>query len=323
MKRSVLILLLLGLPAAAQTCFTVQELEPGVRSALERSVQQYVDMVQAGDVFNLKQRAIGGLAQGFSSVEALVIEAKPDIAGASAQTQGLYMLETGGSSPQPRAEFFCGVFNSPNRVGFAIPNLPPGRYAIAIEEFSGGKEPHVLTLILQQQGSEWKLGGFYLKPRLAAGHDSAWFLAQAREYKTRGQLHNAWLYYLTAWELEAPVSFMSTPKLDRLADEMQQVRPSDLPSPNSPLNLPASNGQVYRITYLAPVPVKGELHLLVRYQSSDVSNTAQAFADNMAVMKALVTRYPEYRQGFAGVVARATESSGRDYGTPLAMKDVK
>ena len=41
------------------------------------------------------------------------------------------------------------------------------------------------------------------------------------------------------------------------------------------------------------------------------------------MIKALVAKYPEYRAAFAGVVARAVEPSGRDYGTLLAMKEIK
>jgi len=41
------------------------------------------------------------------------------------------------------------------------------------------------------------------------------------------------------------------------------------------------------------------------------------------VIKALVAKYPELRDAFAGVVARAVDPSGRDYGTLLPMKDIK
>jgi hypothetical protein len=43
----------------------------------------------------------------------------------------------------------------------------------------------------------------------------------------------------------------------------------------------------------------------------------------MAVMKALITKYPELRDAFAGIVARAVDPSGRDYGSLLPMKDIK
>ena len=41
------------------------------------------------------------------------------------------------------------------------------------------------------------------------------------------------------------------------------------------------------------------------------------------MIKALVTKFPEFREAFAGVVARAVEPSGRDYGSLMAMKDIK
>jgi hypothetical protein len=65
------------------------------------------------------------------------------------------------------------------------------------------------------------------------------------------------------------------------------------------------------------------LELLVRYQTASVSDSGQAFQENMAVMKALVQKYPEVRDAFDGVVARGVESSGRDYGTMMPMKDIK
>jgi hypothetical protein len=43
----------------------------------------------------------------------------------------------------------------------------------------------------------------------------------------------------------------------------------------------------------------------------------------MAVIKALVTKYPELRDAFAGVISRAVDPQGHDYGTLLPMKDIK
>jgi hypothetical protein len=54
-----------------------------------------------------------------------------------------------------------------------------------------------------------------------------------------------------------------------------------------------------------------------------VANTAQTYQDNLAAIKALVAKYPEYRDGFSAIIARAVEPSGKDYGTMVAMKDIK
>jgi hypothetical protein len=72
-----------------------------------------------------------------------------------------------------------------------------------------------------------------------------------------------------------------------------------------------------------PQAVDKELDLIVRYQSANVANTNQAYQDNVAVMKAILQKWPELRDAFAGVVARAVDATGRDYGTLLAMKDIK
>jgi hypothetical protein len=104
---------------------------------------------------------------------------------------------------------------------------------------------------------------------------------------------------------------------------MQSVRPADLPTSDHPMALAASGGRTYQVVYISALPVDNDLDLLVKYRMPDVSNTQQMFADNTAVIRAIVGRYPEFRDAFAGVVARATEPSGRDYGTLLAMKDLK
>jgi hypothetical protein len=118
--------------------------------------------------------------------------------------------------------------------------------------------------------------------------------------------------------LLVPVPFMATATTDKLYDEMQTVKPSDLP----PLDLVAG-GKTYKVTDLFPVPVARDFDLVVKYQSADVSDNGKTFQDNMAVIKALLAKYPEFRDAYAGIVVRAVEPSGRDYGSMMAMKDIK
>jgi hypothetical protein len=40
-------------------------------------------------------------------------------------------------------------------------------------------------------------------------------------------------------------------------------------------------------------------------------------------MKALLVKFPELRDAFDGIVARAVEPSGKDYGALMKMKDIK
>jgi hypothetical protein len=325
-KRLALLVLLLGLAlhrAGAETCSSAGEMDEATRSALEHTARQLFDYAAKGDVFDLKQSAIASLASNFGNIEAVVVDQRSLYTGAQTTVRAAYLLEASGAAPIARAEFLCGVWATASWATFAIHNLPPGRYGVVIQDVSTTQGKHVLTLVLKQEGGAWKLAGYYSKPAEIGGHDGQWFLTKAREYKAKGANHNAWFYYLTAWDLMAPVDFMGTRALDKLSDEMQSVRPAGLPTSDHPLALAASGGRSYQVIYISALPVDHDLDLLVKYRMPDVSNTQQMFDDNVAVIRAIVGRHPEFREGFAGVVARATEPSGRDYGTVLAMKDVK
>jgi hypothetical protein len=305
-----------------QTCSSGNDLDAATKTALDTAAKQYLNMSKNGDVAGLKANAIPAIAGDFGSIEQAVVTNKQYLGDGQATVDGTYLLDASDAkAPLPRAEFFCGIYNSADRQAFFIPNLPPGKYGLVIQKVSG-KDPITLTVILQNMGGAWKLAGYY--PRLDAigGHDASWYLTKAREFKTKGQSHDAWFYYLTAWDLSAPVNFMSTPQLDKLADEMQSARPADLPSDSAPLSLSA-NGKVFKVTELAAVPVDNNLDLRVRYLNSDAGNSSAAFQDNMAVIKAVVAKYPEVRDAFNAVIVRAYDSNGHEFGSLQLVKDMK
>jgi len=115
---------------------------------------------------------------------------------------------------------------------------------------------------------------------------------------------------------------MSNGRLDKIAEEMQHVRPPDQPSAQTPLSL-NSGGKNFEVTSVEALPVGDSLNLVVRYKTPSIADTRQAFADNMSVMKAVIEKYPEYRQAFSWVVARAVDPSGQDYGSMMEMAKLK
>jgi hypothetical protein len=307
----------------AQECFSGTEIDAQTARTVQSAAQQYFDMSAQGDVAGLKADAVPDVAANFGGIEQAVVADKQLFAqGHLAETRSFVLDARNSKTTWRLAEFYCGIYNSPDRVGFAIPNLPPGRYAVTIAKVTG-KEPITLTMILEDAGkSTWKLAGYYARLNSIGGHDGQWFLTKAREYKAKGSVHNAWFYYLTTWDLIAPVDFMSTPALDQLSDELQAARPADMPSAAAPLVLIAG-GKTFKITDVAAVPVGDELGLRVQYETADASNPVAASQDNMAVMKALLAKYPELRDAFTTLIARASDGSGREYGTLTPIKDVK
>jgi hypothetical protein len=314
-----------GAAAFAQICTTADDQDQPTRNALTAAGTRYFDMVARGDAASLKQNSIASLAANFSGIEDAVKENQPDLSGGTATPRPPYLLKAEGNAPLQRAEFLCGIFNANGQTAhsaeFVIPNLPPGNYGIVILDVSG-KSVRTVSFVLQQEGKDWKVGGLYVKNPQINGHDGQWFADHARTYKTQGKTRNAYLYYLEARELLAPVPFMYTQATDRLYDEMQSVKPNDLPIDGGTVDLAAGN-KTYKLTAAFPVAVGKDLDVVVKYQAADISNTSTTFQENSAVMKALLTKFPEFRDAFDGVVARAVEPSGRDYGSMLAMKDIK
>ncbi len=301
-------------------------MDASLRTALETAAKRYFEMSAHGDTAALKQNSIATVAASFAGIEAAVKENQDALTGAQATVRPPFLLAADGPQALARAEFLCGVFGKSGQTKdssvFVLNNLPPGKYGVTILDVNGGKSAMTLTLVLEQVGADWRLAGFFPRSSQAAGHDAAWFIQRARDFKTKSQNHNAWLYFREAIALSTPVDFMSTLATDNLYDELQAMQPADVPANGKTMDLSAG-GKVYRLTELFPLPVSNDLEVVVKYQAADVSDTAHAFQENAAVIKVLIAKFPEFREAFASVVARAVDPSGHDYGTLLAMKDIK
>ena len=312
-----------GVPA--QNCQSGSGMETSTQAALENTAKHYFDMAARGDTAALQQNSIPSVAGNFGGIESAVKDNQTEFTGAHATPRAPFLLEVEGNA-SGRIEFLCGVFGPKGQTNssavFVLNSLPPGKYGLVILDVKGNKDPRTLTLILQQMGTEWKLAGFYARSTQVGGHDGAWFIQKARDFKAKGKQHDAWLYYREAITLSTPVDFMSTLATDNLYEEAQSAQPSDLPAGGNTADL-AAGGKTYKLTEIFPLAVGNDLDVVVKYQAADVSNSGQTFQENTAVMKALLTRFPELREAFAGIVARAVEPSGRDYGSMLPMDKIK
>lgn len=318
-----LTVLLSAVAAWGQRCTEAKDMDPATRGAIESAARQYFDMAARGDSNALQQNSIPSVAQNFGGIANAVQGNLATLQGSQAQVRNSFLLDASqATAPIPKAEFYCGVFGAYGHTAtssaFILPNLPPGKYALAIVDAQGSKTPFTISMVLQQEGPAWKLAGYYAKSGVAAGHDGDWYVQQARNFKQKGQTRNAYFYYYQARDLLAPVPFISTLKLDRLYDEMQQVAPTDLPVGQT-ISFPVS-GKTYELTNIFPLAVGNDLDLVIKYQTNDVSDSAKTWAENMSLINALLVKYPEFRDGFQGVVARAVAPNGQDYGTLAPTK---
>jgi hypothetical protein len=341
-----ILVLALFAPALAQSCLTADDMDAATRSALTATAKRYFDMAARGDTASLQQNSIPSVAANFSGIEGAIKDHQPILSGAQANPRPPFLLKAEGTAALDRAEFLCGVFGPTGQTAdsavFVLNNLPPGSYAIDTLDVTSPKGPHTLSFVLQQIGNDWKVGGVYIKASQIAGHDGQWYAERAREFKAKNQPMNAWFYFVEARDLLVPVPFMSTRATDRLYDESQNAKPADFPTTERPLALASSpvpvkssaakpgehfsgaaSPSTYQIIDMFPTVVGNDFDLVVKYRVSDISDTAKCFQENMAVIRAIVVKYPELHDSFVGIVARAVAPSGQDYGSLLAMKDIK
>lgn len=309
-----LLLIVLGFAlgqAAAQSCFTAADMDTAAKASLEAAAAQDFQAAQQGGA------ALQPLAD-FNVSD--VISANPDLFAGTASIRSVYMLDNSQPTGQ-RAQFFCGIYNSPNRVAFVFNGLPAGHYGIVIQDVAG-KTPGTVSWVLRQSGARWLVAGLIPKQSQFAGHDADWYLKQARAYHAKGQNHNAWLFYTVALELMQPLGALNTPQMDKLYDEAQQSLPPDLPARGRAADI-TLDGRTFHLTEVFVTPVGPNLDLVIKYQEPDISDTSKTYQDNMAVIRGLATKYPELRDAFTGIVARAVTPAGQEYGTLLAIRDVK
>jgi hypothetical protein len=332
----------------AQSCETSGEIEAARMASIQASAKRYFDLAAAGDLAVMQASAAAGAAAEFPPITSATFEKFP--AGSKSSLRETFLLEADAEAVIPRAEFLCGTFSktgqTANSAVFVLTNLRPGTYAVVIFDLESGtraSQPATLALIVEgapeiapeiappklQDGikhdakqGDW-LAAAFLRPARIAGHDAEWLAARAKEFRDQGQRHNAWLYYRAARNLASALPFMSTALTDKLYDDAQAAQPAGFPTDTKPREDFAAGATHYTLTSVTAEDVGGDLDLVVRYEASDGSDASKGYAQNVALIRALVGKFPELRGAFTGVVARAVTPAGNDYGTLLAMKNVR
>jgi len=305
-------LLAASIPSWSQTCQGRDEIPEQVRSAIESAAQQTYDQASRGDVNSLKTNSIPMLQSNFNGIAAAINDNKDAFGGAKPQLRTDFLLDNAANSD---GNFYCGVYGgkggSSGNAQFSLPGLDAGKkYAVVIQDFMGNQGPYIFTTIFEDMGG-WKIAGLQIRPGAAAGHDGLWYLKQARDYKTKGQSHNAWFYYATSWELLAPIPAMNTDLLGHIQEESNGILPRDVPIEGKPVAFNAA-GKTYTITDMSPYKTDKNFDLSIKYSVPSTAdfNATQADARNLAA--ALVAQYPELKDGFNNVWVHAVDSNGGD-----------
>ncbi|MGE5323575.1 MAG: hypothetical protein ACM3SW_11960 [Actinomycetota bacterium] len=317
-------LLLAGLPALAQSCQTRDEMSEQTRTALDTAARQAFEQAGRGDVASLRSNTIPSLQANFNGIASAVTGNRPAFEGATSQIRTSFLLDTG-ATPSPDGRFYCGVFGANGMAAsgaeFDIPNLPAGKYGVVFQDFVGPQGPYVLSTVFQDLGG-WKIADFRIRPESAQGHDGIWYLEQARQFKSKGQNHNAWFYYVTSWDLLAPVDFMDTRLLSKITRESDAILPKDVPAGGKSVTYTA-NGKTYTITDMSVLRLDNSFDLSIKYSVPSTADFNATQADARSLATALVTQYPELKEIFDRVWAHAVDPNGGDVPGLITLKTAK
>ena len=325
---------LLGMTAlppavAEETCTTVSQMQPAERDALTAAAAGLAGKIQSGDETGLKASTIAEYQGNFTGIASAVALATPKLKGAQLLVDQIYLLDAsslkaGDNGVNPDTSFSCRLNKSASEADFAIPQLPPGKYAFAMVRMEG-PAPWRLSLLMRQEGGQWLLAGLYPKPLTAGGHDGLWYWKQARTLESQNEPWAAWLYLQEARALVLPANFVSSTHLDKLQAELTATAPPAVSaglSMDAPLVVKGVDGQEYRFTNLSVEDAFG-LDVAAHMKVETIEDVSAARKRNVDAAAALLAAHPELRKEFHGVWVFAEAPGKSPYATEVAMAEIK
>ncbi len=300
------------------SCTTQAEMKEPARQAIVTAARGIATKVQADDVNGVKAATVPSVASSFDGIAASIQSLVPSLPGAQLTVRSVYDLQAADAKPgQDDVQFFCGeAANGPHAI-LTIPQLPPGRYAFAVVEATGVKNPQRLSMLLQQDNGQWLLAGFFPRPLIMAGHDGVWYWEKARAYAKQGQPWNAYFYYQTAIYLLLPADFVDSNNFDKLIQEVGPATPAGLPG-SQPMTVEVA-GTPVTITNLHTDSTFGGFDLVINYDAADVHDPVAARTRTVALMKALLVMHPEWKDGFHGLWVFANAPNQQPFSLELPM----
>jgi hypothetical protein len=310
------------------TCTTQSAMGGDQRQALADTALALATAVKANDTSRVQTMSSSEIASNFDSTTFLIHQTSAAITGSTLRVSQLFLLDASKrqAGDTTVAEFTCTLSGNAGEVDFAIPGLPAGIYAFAVVDALGDR-PWMLPILFQQQGSAWKMAGFYPHARTAAGHDGLWYWTTARADAKAGKHWRAWVLYGLADQLLRPANFVTTTHLDQLRSERHSSAPGELTEgigPETPLVIKAKDGSEFHFTSISSAATGDDkgLDLVLRYRADSAADTGAAHARNLAAASALLAAHPELREGFAGVSVFADIQGQTPFATEHSLSEI-
>jgi hypothetical protein len=322
---AVILLLAAAAPAHAVSCTTQAAMPPQDRNALAAAGSRLAAAVADQDLTALKAALLPAVAADWDGISSEVQAGASLMKGGQVQLRSLYLLDASTLTAPADAQFFCTSASGALTVALTMRALPPGRYALVLAEAAGAPYLGQVGLMLAWDGpaNGWRLGGLSVRPGALDGHDGLWWWTHARELVKDGQPQidswPAWYSYETARRLLLPVDFLSSPNLEKLANEQAAIPAS----PRSAFPLTLNEGdRTWKIDAIHLDPSLLHPDLAVVYESTGVTDPAAIRTEAIAVLTAVLKAQPGLRASFHGLWAYAVKDGKQTPVLELPMAQI-
>lgn len=315
-------LALVSAPAAglAATCTTQGEMNDQDRGMLSAVALRLVGAVAQQDFASLQSSLLPAEAGSWDGIRSAAQGAVPLLAGGQMQVRNLYLLDASTQAAATDTQFFCTDKSGAINVTISMPGLPPGKYAVALAEATGGPLAGEMGIILgwDAAASAWKLAGLSAHQGLFDGHDGVWYWTRGRAL-AKSDPWSAWYSYAAARYLLLPIDFLTSPNSEKLQQEQGQINP--LPESAMPLSLQQGD-RTWKIDAVVLDTSLREPDLGVSYESTGVTEPAALRTEATSVLSAFLKAQPGLRANFHGMWAYAVTNGKRTPVMELPMGQI-
>ena len=301
--RAAVVLLAAPSVGLAATCTTQSAMSADDRGALSAEVLLLAGNIAQQNYSMLQSALVPSQTGSWDGILSTAQMASPLLAQGQIQVHNLYLLDVSNLTAPADAEFFCSDQSGSINVTIDLSALPPGKYALALAKAQGSPLAGQLGIILawNKPSNAWLLAGLFAHQGIFDGHDGLWYWTRARSL-LRADPWTAFYSYIAARFLLVPVDFLSSPNLEKLSHEQEQISPS--PVNAFPLSLKQGD-RTWKIVGVMLDPSLHEPDLGIAYESTGVTDPAALRTEATSVMSALLQFQPGLRANFHGLWAYA------------------
>jgi hypothetical protein len=318
---SLILLALAGWTSAAHaaTCTSQAEIPATDRDQIATAGMELSSDIANQDTTSLQSALLPSESAAWEGIRAEAEQAGGFVKGGKIQIRNVYLLDASTLTAPEDTQFFCSDSTGSLTVVITMRSLPPGRYAVVLADAFGAPLAGQLGFILASTAQGWRLGGLSARPGAFDAHDGVWYWSRARDAAKANQDWSAWYLYDIARYLLVPVDFLSSPNLQKLTQEQEQLKNS--PRDAFPYSL-SDGPRTWKVDSIHLDTSLNQPDLGVTYESMGITDPGAARTEAVAVLSALLKVQPGLRQNFHGLWAYAMNDGKRTFAIELPMAQI-